>query len=75
MLGLEEHAPASYKNLPIYYLYNNSFNMNIQKLKKLFNAGYKRMKTASILRKENEKLLSTKGIFEVLHKNFSKYKS
>ncbi len=74
MLGFEYHAPVSYKNLPIYYLYNNSFNMNIHKLLMLYKAGYKKMNSASILRKENEKLLNSKGIFEVLHKNFSKYK-
>jgi hypothetical protein len=73
-LSLEEHAPNSYKNLPIYYLYNSAFNMNINKLTKLFNMGYQRMKTAEILRKENEYLLNENGIFDILYKQFSKYK-
>ena len=73
-LSLEEHAPNSYKNLPIYYLYNSGFNMDINKLTKLFNMGYQRMKTAEILRKENETLLSEDGIFDTLYKQFSKYK-
>jgi hypothetical protein len=36
--------------------------------------GYQRMKTAEILRKENEYLLNENGIFDILYKQFSKYK-
>ena len=73
-LSLEEHAPNSYKNLPIYYLYNSTFNMDINKLTKLFNVGYQRMMTAEILRKDNETLLNEVGIFDTLYNQFSKYK-
>jgi hypothetical protein len=71
---LEEQAPNSYRKLPIYYLYNSSFNMDINKLSKLFNMGYQRMASAEILRKENETLLNEDGIFDTLYNQFSKYK-
>ena len=48
--------------------------MDINKLTKLFNMGYQRMKTAEILRKENETLLNEDEIFDTLYNQFSKYK-
>tara|TARA_X000000368_G_scaffold361053_1_gene305071 strand:+ start:907 stop:1842 length:936 start_codon:yes stop_codon:yes gene_type:complete len=74
-IGLEEHAPNSYKKLPIYYLYNSSFNMDINKLTKLFNIGYQRMESCEILRKDNETLLNEVGIFDILYNQFGRYKN
>ena len=74
-IRIEEHAPSSFSNLPMYYLYNNDLHLDIKKIDRLYQNGYTKIKYLKILNEANKKLMSDPEICQILFNNFGNYKS
>jgi len=64
-----------YSNYPIYYLYNAQNNLDIQKIKKLYDIGYTTIKDLNFICAENKYLLDQEDLFNLLHESFSGFKN
>ncbi len=64
-----------YSNYPIYYLYNAQNNLDIKKIKKLYDIGYTTIKDLNFICAENKYLLDQEDLFNLLHESFSGFKN
>lgn len=65
----------NYSNYPIYYLFNKQNNLDIKKIKLLYDIGYTRIQDINFICDENKKLLEDKNLFYLLNDSFSNFKN
>jgi len=71
-LSYLDDKPKQATKLPIYYLYREQINLNMNKLERLYMEGLRTLKDAQIFLIANKNLLNAKEFHEILFKNFGK---